>query len=289
MAEKRKHVKKPDWLLIKTASTEHFKEVASLVQQHGLHTICTSGRCPNMAECWSRGTATFMILGDTCTRSCKFCNTKTGKGLPPDAEEPTKLAESIKIMKLKHVVVTSVDRDDLPDLGAGHWIKCVQAIKKVNPETTIEILLPDFQGRKDLLQQVIDTKPDILGHNIETVRRLTSEIRSVATYNTSMQVLKQMAESGIPAKSSIMLGLGEEEEEVLETMDDLLHVGVSIFTLGQYLQPSRTHIPVVAYIHPDKFAEYKTIGLKKGFDSVESGPLVRSSYRAENHLHKDIH
>lgn len=289
MTTKRKHIKKPDWLKINTSSTQHYSDVSQLVKKHCLHTICSSGRCPNQGECWSRGTATFMILGEVCSRSCKFCNTKSGKGDTPNPNEPQDLANSIQIMGLKHAVITCVTRDDLKDQGAAHWVQTIQAIRATNPETTIEVLVPDFQGNKELLQQVIDAKPDILGHNIETVRRLTNEIRSVATYDTSMQVLQQMAQSGIPTKSSIMLGLGETEEEILETMDDLLKQGVEIFTLGQYLQPTSKHHAVAAYIHPDKFAEYKEVGLKKGFASVESGPLVRSSYHAEKHLQKKLH
>lgn len=289
MTTKRKHIKKPEWLKINNSSTQHYSDVSQLVKKHCLHTICSSGRCPNQGECWSRGTATFMILGEVCSRSCKFCNTKSGKGDTPNPNEPQDLANSIQIMKLKHAVITCVTRDDLKDQGAAHWVQTIQAIRATNPDTTIEVLVPDFQGNKELLQQVIDAKPDILGHNIETVRRLTNEIRSVATYDTSMQVLKQMAQSGIPTKSSIMLGLGETEEEILETMDDLLQQGVEIFTLGQYLQPTSKHHPVAAYIHPDKFAEYKEVGLKKGFASVESGPLVRSSYHAEKHLQKKLH
>ena len=276
-----KHVRKPEWLKIKIGSTETSAQVGNILRSHCLHTICTSGRCPNQAECWSRGTATFMILGNICTRSCRFCNTPTGHPLPPAADEPQKLAESVKLMKLKHAVITSVDRDDLPDQGAGHWAECIRAVRSENPGTTIEVLLPDFQGKAELMATVIDARPDILGHNIETVRRITPDVRSAARYDRSLEVLRQMAASGIPTKSSIMLGLGETRDEILETMDDLRAAGVTIFTLGQYLQPTRKHLPVREYVHPDTFREYKEIALKKGFRACESGPLVRSSYHAE--------
>jgi len=278
------HVKKPDWLKIDFRSNDQFAHVNQIVKDHDLHTICTSGRCPNMTECWSRGTATFMILGEICTRSCKFCNTQTGHPLPPNPNEPQQLAESIKLMNLKHAVVTAVTRDDLPDQGAAHWAACILAIKKENPEITIEVLIPDFQGNTSLIDQIIAQKPNIISHNIETVERLTPEVRSAAKYNLSLQVLKYIADSGIPAKSGFMLGLGETEAEILHTMDDLRTVGTSVLTLGQYLQPSRKHLPVSDYIHPDKFAEYKEKGLAKGFRIVESGPLVRSSYHAERHV-----
>jgi lipoic acid synthetase len=225
-----------------------------------------------------------MILGNICTRSCRFCNTATGKPLAPASDEPEKLAESVRLMGLRHAVVTSVDRDDLPDQGAAHWAECIKAIRRENPNTTIEVLLPDFQGREELLQQVIEASPNILGHNIETVRRITPNVRSAAKYERSLKMLKRMADSGITTKSSIMLGLGESRDEILETMDDLRSVGVSIFTLGQYLQPTRQHLPVSEYVHPDTFAEYKEIALEKGFRSCESGPLVRSSYHAERHI-----
>ncbi len=279
-----KHVKKPDWLKINFRSNDQFAHVNQIVKEHCLNTICTSGRCPNMAECWSRGTATFMILGEICTRSCKFCNTQTGRPLSPNADEPEQLAESIKLMQLKHAVVTAVTRDDLADQGATHWVACISAIKRVNPDTTIEVLIPDFQGKRPLIDQIIAEKPSIIAHNIETVKRLTPEVRSAAKYDLSLQVLNYIADSGIPAKSGFMLGLGETEAEILQTMDDLRAVGTSILTVGHYLQPSRQHLPVTAYIHPDKFAEYKAIGLSKGFRVVESGPLVRSSYHAERHL-----
>ena len=278
------HVKNPDWLKIDFRSNDQFANANQIVKEHCLHTICTSGRCPNMTECWSRGTATFMILGDICTRSCKFCNTQTGRPLPPNPNEPQQLAESIKLMKLKHAVVTAVTRDDLPDQGAAHWAACIAAIKQENPNTTIEVLIPDFQGQTELIDQIIAQQPNLIAHNIETVERLTTQVRSAAKYRLSLNVLAYIAQSGIPAKSGFMLGLGETETEILQTMDDLRNASVSVLTLGQYLQPSRNHLPVSAYIHPDKFNEYKQIGLEKGFRVVESGPLVRSSYHAERHL-----
>ena len=278
------HVRKPDWLKIRLRGNEHFTETKRIVESHCLHTICTSGRCPNMGECWSRGTATFMIVGDICTRSCRFCNTLTGKPLPLDPKEPENVAESIRLMKLKHAVVTSVDRDDLPDLGARHWAETIRAIKRVNPDTTIEVLIPDFQGRLDLVDRVVDARPEIISHNMETVRRITPSVRSAARYETSLSVLHRIAERGVTAKTGIMVGLGETEEEVLGLMDDVLAMGVSVLTIGQYLQPSRTNIPVVEYVHPDRFEWYRQKALDKGFKHVESAPLVRSSYHAEKHV-----
>ena len=278
------HVKKPDWLKIRLRGNEHFTETKRIVESHCLHTICTSGRCPNMGECWSRGTATFMIGGDICTRSCRFCNTLTGKPLPLNAKEPEEVAESIRLMGLKHAVVTSVDRDDLPDLGASHWAATVRAIKRVNPSTTLEVLIPDFQGRLELVDEVIEAAPEIISHNMDTVRRISPEVRSAAKYETSLAVLRHIAERGITAKTGIMVGLGETEAEVYELMDDVLAAGVSVLTIGQYLQPSRKNIPVAAYIHPDQFEAYRLKGLEKGFKHVESAPLVRSSYHAEKHV-----
>jgi lipoyl synthase len=276
--------RKPDWLKIKIPSGKEYVQVKEIVNRHKLHTICTSGMCPNMAECWGRGTATFMILGDICTRSCKFCATKTGKPEAVDKDEPNNLAESVSLMKLKHCVITSVDRDDLPDGGAAHWAETIRQVKLINPETTIEALIPDFMGKSELIEQVIDARPEVISHNLETVRRLTPQVRSAARYDRSLEVIRQIAGSGITAKSGIMVGLGETEEEVQQTMDDLLAVGCSVMTIGQYLQPTKHHLPVAAYIHPDKFAEWKEIGLKKGFRFVESTPLVRSSYQAEKHV-----
>jgi lipoyl synthase len=278
------YVRKPDWLKVRLGDNEGFVHTRKIIEGQQLHTICSSGRCPNQAECWSRGTATFMVLGAICTRSCRFCNTETGKPLPPDPQEPERLAESVRLMGLKHVVLTSVDRDDLPDLGTAHWVEVIKSLRKVNSETSIEVLIPDFQGRPELLQLIIDEKPEIVSHNLETVKRLTPEVRSAARYDRSLDVLRLLSAAGIRAKSGLMLGLGETEEELLSSMDDLLAVGCSILTLGQYLQPTRKHLPVKAYIHPDDFARYKEIALKKGFSVVESGPLVRSSYHAERHL-----
>ena len=278
------HIKKPDWLKIRLRGNEHFTETKRIVESHCLHTICTSGRCPNMGECWSRGTATFMIGGDICTRSCRFCNTLTGKPLPLNPKEPEEVAESIRLMGLKHAVVTSVDRDDLPDLGASHWAATIRAIKRINPTTTLEVLIPDFQGRLEWVDEVIEAAPEIISHNMETVRRISPEVRSAAKYETSLAVLQHIAQRGITAKTGIMVGLGETEAEVYELMDDVLAVGVSVLTIGQYLQPSRKNIPVAAYIHPDQFEIYRLKGLEKGFKHVESAPLVRSSYHAEKHV-----
>jgi lipoyl synthase len=277
-------IRKPDWLKIKLPSGKEYVEVREIVKRHKLHTICTSGLCPNMAECWGRGTATFMILGDICTRSCRFCATKTGKPEDVDADELKNLAESVRLMKLKHCVITSVDRDDLPDGGAGHWADTIRQVKKVNQGTTIEALIPDFMGKSDLIHRVIEARPEVISHNLETVRRLTPQVRSAARYDRSLDVIKQIAESGITAKSGIMAGLGETETEILQTMDDLLSAGCRVMTIGQYLQPTRHHLPVAEFIHPNKFAEWKEIGLKKGFRFVESTPLVRSSYHAEKHV-----
>ena len=277
-------MKKPEWLKIRLRGNEHFAETKRIVESHCLHTICTSGKCPNMGECWSRGTATFMIAGEICTRSCRFCNTLTGKPLPLDPREPGRVAESVRLMQLKHAVVTSVDRDDLPDLGAGHWAATIREIKAVNPGTSLEVLIPDFQGRLDLVDLVIDAHPEIISHNMETVRRISPTVRSAAKYETSLAVLRHIAERGVTAKTGILVGLGETEEEVWELMDDVLNQGVRILTIGQYLQPSRKNIPVSEYIHPDQFAAYREKALEKGFRHVESAPLVRSSYHAEKHV-----
>nr|WP_262901526.1 lipoyl synthase [Candidatus Sulfidibacterium hydrothermale] len=277
-------LRKPDWLKIKIPSGKEYLSVKEIVERNKLHTICTSGHCPNMHECWGRGTATLMILGDICTRSCKFCNVKTGKPLPVDHDEPRRVAESVKRMKLKHVVLTSVDRDDLPDGGAAIWAETVRKIKEQNPETTIETLIPDFDGHEELIQQVIDAGPEVISHNLETVRRLTPETRSRAKYDRSLQVLQYIAGKGVVAKSGIMAGLGETPEEVFELMDDLLDAGVSVLTIGQYLQPTKKHLPVKEYVTPEQFEIYRKTGLKKGFRYVESSPLVRSSYHAEKHI-----
>jgi lipoyl synthase len=278
------YLRKPDWLKIRLPRGEEFAKVNSLVKKHQLHTICTSGNCPNHADCWERGTATLMILGDICTRSCKFCNVTTGRPLPTDPEEPLKVAQTVNELKLRHCVLTSVDRDDLPDGGAHHWAETISQVKRLNPQTTIETLIPDFDGIKELVQVVVGATPEVISHNLETVRSLTPLIRSRAKYDTSLQVLRYIAEGGRVAKSGIMLGLGETEEEILQAMDDLLTVGCKVLTIGQYLQPSRLNYPVKAYIRPEKFDEYKEVGLAKGFDFVESGPLIRSSYHAERHV-----
>ena len=274
-------IRKPEWLKISIGANERYTETKRIVESHCLHTICSSGRCPNMGECWGKGTATFMIGGDICTRCCKFCNTQTGKPLPLDMEEPTHVAESIALMKLSHAVITSVDRDDLPDLGAAHWACTIREIKRLNPETTIEVLIPDFQGRKELVSQVIEAQPEIISHNMETVKRITPLVRSAARYETSLEVIRQIADSGITAKSGIMVGLGETPEEVEELMDDLRRAGCQILTIGQYLQPSHKHYPVAEYVTPAQFASYKETGLAKGFDQVESAPLVKKK-RSKN-------
>ncbi|MGE0090778.1 MAG: lipoyl synthase [Bacteroidales bacterium] len=274
----------PRWMKMQMPKGESYSKVKNIVQHHKLHTICTSGNCPNIGECWNRGTATFMILGDICTRSCKFCGVKTGKPLPPDPEEPMRVAESVRLMNIKHCVITSVDRDDLDDGGSAFWAETIKTIKKVNPETTIETLIPDFDGVKELINKVIEAKPEVISHNLETVERLTSQIRTRAKYRRSLEVIRIIAESGVVAKSGIMLGLGETEEEIIQVMDDLLAVGCSVLTIGQYLAPTLDHIEVKEYVTPEKFEEYKQIGLKKGFRFVESSPLVRSSYHAEYHI-----
>jgi lipoic acid synthetase len=285
MKEKKKNMRrKPDWLKIKVAKGKEYISVKEVVNRHKLHTICTSGHCPNLHECWGRGTATLMILGDICTRSCKFCNVKTGKPLPADYEEPKRVAESVKLLKLKHCVLTSVDRDDLNDLGAEIWALTIREIKKQNPGTTIESLIPDFDGRKELIELVAAEKPEIISHNLETVRRLTPLTRSRAKYDVSLRTLEIVAGSGVVAKSGIMVGLGEKPEEVFQVMDDLLSAGVKVMTIGQYLQPTKKHLEVVEYITPEQFREYEQVGLEKGFKYVESGPLVRSSYHAEKHI-----
>lgn len=284
-SEEGRKRRKPDWLKTQIPTGKSYLSVREIVEKNKLHTICTSGNCPNMNECWGLGTATLMILGDICTRSCKFCAVKTGKPLPVDWEEPKRVAKSVKLMKLKHVVLTSVDRDDLEDGGAGIWAATIKEVKKTLPGTTQETLIPDFQGKKELIQMVIDAGPEVISHNLETVERLTPLVRSVADYYRSLDVIHQIAKSGVVAKSGIMVGIGETEEEVLQCMDDLLDAGCSVFTIGQYLQPTTKHLPVQEYVHPDTFEMYKEIGLEKGFKQVESSPLVRSSYHAEKHVH----
>ena len=278
-------IRKPKWLKVKLPTATAYKNVKSVVKKHKLHTICESGNCPNTGECWGAGTATFMILGNICTRSCGFCNVQTGRPLSVDINEPKNIANSVKIMKVKHAVITSVDRDDLKDGGSTIWAETVNEIRKVNPNTTLETLIPDFKGKKKDIQKIIDVNPEVISHNIETVERLTKKVRIQAKYRRSLDTLRILNEGGMRTKSGIMLGLGETNEEVIQTMKDLLDVGVTIMTIGQYLQPSKKHLPVFEYIHPDKFEMFKNIGLKLGFRIVESGPLVRSSYHAERHLY----
>ncbi|MGL5681830.1 MAG: lipoyl synthase [Marinifilaceae bacterium] len=276
--------KKPEWLKIKLPKGQLSVEVLNSVRTNNLNTICTSGRCPNQGECWGCGTATFMIAGAICTRACKFCNVTTGKPKALDVNEPQHIANSVKELKLKHVVLTSVDRDDLEDFGAAHWVEVITAVKELNPHVTMEVLIPDFKGQTKFIDGIIAAGPDVISHNMETVRSLSDKVRSVAKYDTSLDVIRHIAKSGIVSKSGIMLGLGETREEILATMDDLRDVGCEVMTIGQYLQPSPQNIEVQEYIHPDTFAEYKVIGLAKGFTHVESAPLVRSSYRAERHV-----
>jgi lipoic acid synthetase len=275
---------KPKWLRVKLPTGKEYKEVREIVSEHKLHTICESGHCPNMGECWGAGTATFMILGNICTRSCGFCNVATGKPLEVDVFEPGRVANSVKLMGVKHAVITSVDRDDLPDGGSEIWAQTVRAIRQQSPGTTLETLIPDFAGKWENLMPIIQVAPEIVSHNLETVRRMTKEVRIQAKYDRSLEVLRRLRKAGIKTKSGIMMGLGETVEEVIEAMDDLRSVDCQVLTLGQYLQPSPKHLPVAEFIHPDVFTSLKSIGLEKGFRFVESGPLVRSSYHAEKHL-----
>ncbi len=277
-------LKKPEWLKIRLHRTAGYAEVQHIVREHGLHTICSSGMCPNKAECWSRHTATFLILGDICTRGCRFCATRTGHPLAPDASEPRQVAESARLMHLRYVVVTSVTRDDLPDGGAAHWAQTVREIRSQNPDAAIELLIPDFDARPDLLDVVLASAPDIVGHNIETVERLTPLVRSRAKYRTSLETLRYLAGQGAATKSGLMLGLGERDDEVLQTLHDLREAGVRIVTLGQYLRPTLEHYPVAAYIAPEKFERYRAEALKMGFSYCASAPMVRSSYLAEEAL-----
>ena len=278
-----KRTPKPKWLRVKLPIGEEYKKVRGLVEEHNLHTICQSGNCPNMGECWGAGTATFMILGNVCTRSCGFCSVNTGRPEDVDISEPYKVAQSIKLMEVKHAVITSVDRDDLEDGGSEIWAATVRAVRKHSPGTTMETLIPDFRGEWENLQVIIDVAPEIVSHNLETVRRLTKEVRIQAKYNRSLEVLKRLKDGGMKTKSGIMLGLGELEEEVIESMKDLRSVGCDILTLGQYLQPTKKHLPVKEFITPAQFKKYETIGLEMGFMYVESGALVRSSYKAHKH------
>jgi lipoic acid synthetase len=275
---------KPDWLRVKLPIGESYKNVRQLVDTHKLHTICESGNCPNMGECWGAGTATFMILGNTCTRSCGFCAVATGRPDAVDWDEPQRVAEAIHLMKVKHAVITSVDRDELKDGGSLIWYNTIKAVKALNPGTTLETLIPDFKGQGENIQRIIDAAPEVVSHNIETVERLTRQVRIQAKYWRSMEVLKSLKQGGMRTKSGIMLGLGETKEEVVQTLRDLYLAGCDVVTIGQYLQPTKKHLPVQRFVHPDEFAEYRQVGYSLGLDYVESGPLVRSSYHSERHV-----
>ncbi len=277
-------IKKPKWLRVKLPTGENYRKVRALVDEHKLHTICESGSCPNMGECWGEGTATFMILGNICTRSCGFCAVQTGRPDAVDEFEPGRVAHSVKTMGVKHAVITSVDRDDLKDGGSEIWVQTVRAIRHQSPGTTMETLIPDFAGKWDNLQYIIDVAPEIVSHNLETVRRLTKQVRIQAKYDRSLEVLFRLKKGGMRTKSGVMLGLGETDEEIIETMQDLRAVGVDILTLGQYLQPTPKHLPIVEFVEPERFQKYEKLGLEMGFRFVESGPLVRSSYHAEKHI-----
>jgi lipoic acid synthetase len=276
--------KKPEWLKVKLPLGENYLKVRQIVDTHKLHTICQSGNCPNMGECWGAGTATFMILGNICTRSCGFCAVATGRPLPVDWDEPMRVAQSIKLMGVKHCVITSVDRDDLKDGGSIIWAETIKAIREVSPETKLECLIPDFQGKWENIKRIVDAKPDIVSHNIETVKRLTRQVRIQAKYERSLEVLKMLKDAGMRTKSGLMVGLGETVDEIYQTIDDLAAVKVDVITIGQYLQPTAKHLPVARFVHPDEFKAFKDYALQKGFKHVESGPLVRSSYHAEKHV-----
>lgn len=284
MNDDLKIMRKPEWLRVKLPRGFKATQIVGCLNGRHLNTICSSGMCPNKGECWTNGTATFMIGGKICTRNCRFCNVTSGKPLPLDPQEVAEIIKTVKELKLRHVVITSVDRDDLPDYGSGHWTAMARALKEECPGVTMELLVPDFRGNIQLLNPIIAEKPEVISHNLETVRRLTPEVRSVATYDDSLKVIRHISQSGIRSKSGIMLGLGETRDEVIRTMDDLLEAGCEVMTIGQYLQPSRRHYPVKEYIHPDLFEEYARIGKKKGFRHIESSPLVRSSYHAERHV-----
>ena len=283
-AENETRVRKPDWLRVRLPIGEGYRKVRSLVDTHKLHTICESGNCPNMGECWGAGTATFMILGNVCTRSCGFCSVATGRPLEPDYDEPQRVAEAIFLMKVKHAVITSVDRDELKDGGSVIWQNTIRAVKALNPKTTLETLIPDFKGERENIVRIVEAAPEVVSHNIETVERLTRKVRIQAKYWRSMEVLRTLKEGGMRVKSGIMLGLGETKEEVVRTLTDLRDNGVDVVTIGQYLQPTKKHLPVQRFVHPDEFAEYREIGYGLGLDYVESGPLVRSSYHSERHV-----
>ncbi len=284
VTETQPRLKKPDWLRVKLPIGENYKHVRGLVDQHKLHTICESGNCPNMGECWGEGTATFMILGNTCTRSCGFCAVATGRPDLLDWDEPQRVAEAIYLMKVKHAVLTSVDRDELKDGGSIIWANTVNAVRALSPQTTLETLIPDFKGEKENIQRIVEVKPEVVSHNIETVERLTRQVRIQAKYHRSMEVIRTLKQGGMRTKSGIMLGLGERKEEVIQTLQDLRDNGCDVVTIGQYLQPTVKHLRVDRFVHPDEFAEYKEIGYSIGLDHVESGPLVRSSYHSEKHL-----
>ena len=284
LLESKQKISKPKWLRVKLPTGENYKHVREIVSEHKLNTICESGNCPNMGECWGAGTATFMILGNICTRSCGFCNVLTGKPLETDPFEPLRVAKSVKLMKVKHCVITSVDRDDLKDGGSDIWAQTVNKVRELSPTTTLETLIPDFAGNWDNLQRIIDVAPEIVSHNLETVRRLTKEVRIQAKYDRSLEVLYRLKKGGMRTKSGVMLGLGETDTEIIETMEDLRSVNVDVLTLGQYLQPTKKHLPVQEFVKPELFQKYKEIGLEMGYRFVESGPLVRSSYHAEKHL-----
>ncbi|MEI7960381.1 MAG: lipoyl synthase [Chitinophagaceae bacterium] len=277
-------IKKPNWLRVKLPIGESYKHVRGLVDKHKLHTICESGNCPNMGECWGEGTATFMILGNICTRSCQFCAVATGRPLPVEWDEPQRVAEAILLMKVKHAVLTSVDRDELADGGSIIWFNTIKAIKTLSPSTTLETLIPDFRGIPDQIQRIIEAAPEVVSHNMETVERNTKMVRVQAKYRRSLGVLETLKKGGMRTKTGIMLGIGEEKEEVIQTMKDLVNVGTDVLTIGQYLQPTKKHLPVQRYVHPDEFNELRQIGYELGFDYVESGPLVRSSYHSEKHV-----
>ncbi len=282
--ESEVRVKKPGWLRVKLPTGENYKHVRGLVDAHKLHTICESGNCPNMGECWGEGTATFMILGNTCTRSCGFCAVATGRPGPVDWDEPQRVAEAIHLMKVKHAVITSVDRDEIKDGGSIVWFNTIKAVKSLNPGTTLETLIPDFKGQKENIQRIIAAAPEVISHNVETVERLTRQVRIQAKYWRSMEVIRTLKEGKARTKSGIMLGLGESKEEVVQTLNDLVENGCDVVTIGQYLQPTQKHLPVQRFVHPDEFAELKEIGYELGLDYVESGPLVRSSYHSERHV-----
>jgi lipoic acid synthetase len=275
---------KPDWLRVKLPIGESYKHVRNLVDTHKLHTICESGNCPNMGECWGAGTATFMILGNVCTRSCGFCAVATGRPEPIDWNEPQRVAEAIHLMKVKHAVITSVDRDEVKDGGSIIWYNTIRAVKTLNPDTTLETLIPDFKGQIENITRIIEAAPEVVSHNIETVERLTRQVRIQAKYWRSMEVIRVLKQGGMRTKSGIMLGLGEKKEEVIQTLEDLKNAGCDVVTIGQYLQPTKRHLPVERFVHPDEFAEYREIGYTLGLDYVESGPLVRSSYHSERHV-----